>query len=386
MGPFCRSFPYGIVILIEILKNIQKRGNRIMIAVRELKLEKERRVIITSDVHANLPLFQQLLEKVNYTTDDYLFINGDLCEKGQDSLSTVAFARKLCAESDRVYITKGNCDVVHNYVFNNVEGIKNYMRQRKNSVLNEMLEQHGKTLDDFATLQELGEFYRRHFGELIDWLDQLPIAYETEDFIIIHAGIEDIPDWKETSEEFALYTPSFYEKGHQANKTVIVGHWPVVNYRATTKSSNSPIIDADKKIIALDGGNQIKRDGQLNALIMNGDEITYTYVDELKKEIITGSHVDETNRVGTVTYPNYEILVLEEGEFFTLCENKNLGIQQWIKNEFIHESMCKNDLSTTFLSVQAGETVSIIDDQQAKYSLVKLSSGEVGWIPKDCFI
>ncbi|WP_339253959.1 metallophosphoesterase [Sporosarcina sp. FSL W8-0480] len=357
-----------------------------MIDVRELKLERDRRVIITSDVHANLPLFQRLLEKVNYTSNDYLFINGDLCEKGTDSLSTVEFARKLCAESDRVFITKGNCDVVHNYVFNNVEGIKNYMRKRKNSVLNEMLDQHGKTLSDFETLQELGEFYREHFGGLIDWLDQLPIAYETEDFIIIHAGIEDIPDWKETSHEFALYAPSFYEKGHQADKTVIVGHWPVVNYRANEPSSNSPIIDLDKKIIALDGGNQIKRDGQLNALIMNGEEITYTYVDELKKEIITRSHVDETNRVGTVTYPNYEIRVVEEGEFFTLCENKNLGIQQWIKNEFIHEGMCKNDLCTTFLSVQAGETVSIIDDQQAGYSLVKLSSGEVGWIPKDCLL
>ena len=107
-------------------------------------MDENRRVIITSDIHANLPLFQELLEKVNYTPEDYLFINGDLCEKGPDSLSTVAFTRKLSAESDRVFITKGNCDVVHDYVFNNVEGIKNYMRKRKNSVLNEMLHRHGK--------------------------------------------------------------------------------------------------------------------------------------------------------------------------------------------------------------------------------------------------
>ena len=236
-----------------------------MIDVRELKLDKNRRVIITSDIHANLPLFQELLEKVNYTPEDYLFINGDLCEKGPDSLSTVAFARKLSAESDRVFITKGNCDVVHDYVFNNVEGIKNYMRKRNNSVLNEMLHRHGKTLDEFETLQQLGEFYRGHFEEELDWLDQLPIAYETDEFIIIHAGIEDISDWKDTSREFALYAQSFYEKGHQADKTVIVGHWPVVNYRANTVSSNCPIIDLEKKIIAIDGGNQIKKDGQLNA-------------------------------------------------------------------------------------------------------------------------
>ena len=89
-------------------------------------------------------------------------------------------------------------------------------------------------------------------------------------------------------------------------------------------------------------------------------------------------------RVGTVTYPNYELRILQEEDFFTLCENINLGIEQWIKNEFIHDNKCKNDLSTTFLSVEKGETVSVVDDRHAGYALVKLRSGEVGWIPKDC--
>ncbi|WP_262177151.1 metallophosphoesterase [Saccharococcus sp. Marseille-Q5394] len=357
-----------------------------MIDVRELKLEKDRRVIITSDIHANLPLFQELLEKVNYTKEDYLFINGDLCEKGPDSLSTVAFARKLSVESDRVFITKGNCDVVHDYVFNHVEGIKNYMEQRKHSILNEMLDLHGKSLDEFATLQELGEFYRSHFGEVLAWLDQLPIAYETDDFIIIHAGIEDIPVWKETSRKYALYAQAFYEKGHQADKTVIAGHWPVVNYRANAVSSNCPLIDLEKRVIAIDGGNQIKEDGQLNAILIEGEDISYTYVDGLNEKTIIRDHVDERGRVGTVTYPNYELRLLKEEEFFTLCENTNLGIEQWIKNEFIHEGRCKNDLSTTFLSVEKGETVSIVDDRHDGYALVKSSSGEVGWIPKDCLL
>ncbi|WP_432360928.1 metallophosphoesterase [Sporosarcina sp. UB5] len=356
-----------------------------MIEVRKLKLDENRRMIITSDIHANLPLFQQLLEKVNYTTEDYLFINGDLCEKGPDSLSTVAFARKLSAESDRVFITKGNCDVVHDYVFNGVEGIKNYIRQRKHSILNEMLDRHGKTLDEFATLQELGDYYQTCFGEVLDWLDALPIAYETDDLILIHAGVEDIPDWKQTSNEYALYAQAFYEKGHQADKTVIVGHWPVVNYRAEAVSSNSPLIDLEKKIIAIDGGNQIKKDGQLNALIIEGKEITYTYVDSLNEKTISRTYRDEMGRVGTVTYPNYELRIIQEEDYFTLCENVNLGIEQWIKNEFIQVNKCKTDLSTTFLSVEKGETVSVVDDRHEGYALVKSHIGEVGWIPKDCF-
>ncbi len=121
-------------------------------------------------------------------------------------------------------------------------------------------------------------------------------------------------------------------------------------------------------------------------LVIDGEEITYTYVDELDEKTITRSHTDDRGRVGTVTYPNYELRIVQEEDYFTLCENINLGIEQWIKNEFIQDDKCSNDLSTTLLSVEKGETVSIVDERQAGYTLVKLRTGEVGWIPKDCYV
>lgn len=355
-----------------------------MIDIQPLDLDKNRRIIIVSDIHANLPLFKRLLEKVKYTTEDYLFINGDLCEKGPDSIATVAFARELASCADRVFVTKGNCDVVHQYVFNNVEGIKNYMAKQPHSILNEMLKQHDRQLEHFPSLQELGEFYREYFGETLDWLDHLPVGYETDEFIVIHAGVENRKDWRNTSLESALYMPSFYEQGHQLDNMVIVGHWPVVNYRSETVSSNSPVIDTTKRIISLDGGNGIKKDGQLNALIIKNGEITCTYVDELEEKEIVQDHMDLTNRVGTVTYPNYELIEIQKESYFTLCENVKLGIQQWVKNEYIDNVMCKGDVSTTFLSVKKEETVSIVNATCDGYTLIKKSDGSVGWIPKEC--
>lgn len=354
-----------------------------MIDIQPLDLDKNRRIIIVSDIHANLPLFKRLLEKVQYTTEDYLFINGDLCEKGPDSLATVAFARELASCSDRVLITKGNCDIVHQYVFNNVEGIRNYMVKQQYSILNEMLEQHNRQLEHFPTLQELGTFYREHFGETLDWLENLPIGFETDEFIVIHAGVENRDDWRNTSLESALYMPSFYEQGHKVDKTVIVGHWPVVNYRSEMVSSNSPVIDTAKRIISLDGGNGIKKDGQLNALVMENGKLSCDYVDELEEKEIVQDHLDTTDRVGTVTYPNYELVELQKESSFTLCENVKLGIQQWVKNEYIDNGMCKSDVSTTFLSVKKGETVSIVNAACEGYTLVKTSGGSVGWIPKE---
>lgn len=360
-----------------------------MIKVRQLELDKSKRSIIISDIHANLALFKNLLRKVNYTKEDYLFINGDLCEKGNESLAVIEYVREIFKQSTNVYITKGNCDVVHRYVFNGDEGITSYMKRQKNSILNEMLAKYDKSLEDFAELSQLARFYRQHFHEEIEWLESLPIAYETEEFIIIHAGIEDIKDWKQTEEKTALYARAFYEQGHQAEKLVIVGHWPVVNYRAQQVSSNNPLIDFDKKVIALDGGNQIKKDGQLNALIIDNGTYSFAYVDELSEEmIVKKEHVDFSERIGTVTYPNYEMKIIKEDKYFTLCENSKLGIQQWIKNEYLlvenEQVHCKNDLSTTFISVYQGDRVWVVDDECDGYSLVKKASGEVGWIPKDC--
>ncbi|WP_342504753.1 metallophosphoesterase [Sporosarcina sp. FSL K6-2383] len=360
-----------------------------MIEVKHLQLDKTKRSIVISDIHANLQLFKKLLTKLQYTSEDYLFINGDLCEKGPASLEVVDYVRNMSEESTNVFITKGNCDVVFRYVYNGDEGIISYMDRRKDSILNEMLSKCGKSLEDFADLQELAHFYQHYFSEELDWLDALPAAFETDDFIIIHAGIEDIKDWQLTDEQFALSASAFYEKGHQANKTVIVGHWPVVNYRAKQISSHNPLIDLKKHMIALDGGNQIKVDGQLNALIIENGTYSYTYVDELTHEmIVQQDHVDPTERIGTVTYPNYQMKIIEQGEFFTLCENSNLGIQQWIKNEYLlvedGQPYCKDDLSITFLSVEKGESVFIVDDTCEGYTLIKRNNGEVGWIPAYC--
>jgi protein phosphatase len=360
-----------------------------MIDVRSLQLDQTKRSIVISDIHANVNLLKKLLHKLNYKEDDYLFINGDLCEKGANSLEVVKYIQDL-SKQPNVYVTKGNCDVVYRYVLDGDEGIISYMNNQKNSILNEMLSKYSKSLEDFANVEEIAQFYRMHFLDEMEWIESLPIAYETDDFIIIHAGIENMEDWKHTEEAFALYAKAFYEKEHQADKMVIVGHWPVVNYRSVQVSSNNPIIDLDKKIIAIDGGNQIKADGQLNALIIENGTYSFTYVDELIEEmIVQKDYINLLQRTGTVTYPNYEIQIIKQEEYFTLCKNSKLEIHHWIKNEYVMveegQTYCKGDLSTTFLSVKQGEKVWVLDHECAGYFLIKRENGEVGWVPIDCF-
>lgn len=360
-----------------------------MIQIKKIHVQKGKRAIVISDIHANVALFKRLLDKVNYTSDDYLIINGDMCEKGMNSLEVIEYIRMLSKEHPHVYITKGNCDVLFRYVENNVKGIISYMERQKYSILNEMLKLYHNSIVDYKDLRELEAFYRRNFSEILNWIERLPNVIEMENYIIVHAGVENRVDWQNTSEDFSLSNDAFYEKGHQADKVVIVGHWPVVNYRANQISSHMPLIDLEKKIIAIDGGNQIKKDGQLNALILQNESYQISYVDELEQEAeICKEHIDTTKRVGTVVYPHYEMKILHQERYFTLCENHGLGIKQWVKNEYLRKDestvQCKTDVSTTFLSVKEKEKVSIIDYSTEGYILVKNQKGEVGWIPKDC--
>ncbi len=56
--------------------------------IKKLSIPNDVRVIIISDIHGELDLFKELLYKVNFNDEDYLIINGDLCEKEEIVLAS----------------------------------------------------------------------------------------------------------------------------------------------------------------------------------------------------------------------------------------------------------------------------------------------------------
>ena len=72
-------------------------------------LPPNRRIIAVSDIHGNLPFFLSLMEKIRLTPEDILVLDGDMLEKGRDSL---ALLRRLMAlaRTHTLYPLCGNCD------------------------------------------------------------------------------------------------------------------------------------------------------------------------------------------------------------------------------------------------------------------------------------
>lgn len=357
--------------------------------IKELLIPTNARIIVISDIHGELDLFKELLEKVNFSKEDYLIVNGDLCEKGSNSIGVVSYIMELAATNSKVHVTEGNCDTLVEDLLAENPKLINYLCKR-NSIISEWLEQLGYSINAETDVKEIKEMLLGHFEKEITWLTELPTAIETDNYIFVHAGLENVANWKDTARDTAITIPAFLEKSHRADKYVVVGHWPVVNYSSNVPSNN-PIIDSDKRIIATDGGNTIKSTGQLNAFVINRDSsrdsFSYTYVDRLATcEVVADFHA-EAEMVGSVSYPLYGITPVEKGANFTLCKQAETDQLYHVKNEYIRQDEAgnftvKTDVSCAQLNVRKGDIVSLVDDSCTEYSLIK-KAGEEGWVRKD---
>ena len=73
------------------------------------KIKGDYRCIVISDIHGHLDRFKQLLNKVNYTSNDYLVILGDFVEKGDQVIDTIHFVQEL-DKNEKTYVLAGNCE------------------------------------------------------------------------------------------------------------------------------------------------------------------------------------------------------------------------------------------------------------------------------------
>jgi protein phosphatase len=201
--------------------------------VKPLVLPVVGRVICVSDIHGELDLFVRLLEKVGFGEDDVLVLVGDLYTKGTQCRETLRYMMEL-SERPNVHMLRGNAD----------------------------------WLQDDLTAEEVA------------WLEALPHIIETDEYIFVHGGLT-TDNLQEQTARACMKNDNFLEKSPpRSGKWQVVGHWPVGMYHHGFPDAN-PIVSHEKRVIAIDGGNIIKSEGQLNAFIIENGEFSHTHVDKL---------------------------------------------------------------------------------------------------------
>ena len=357
--------------------------------VKRLTLDSNKRLIFVSDIHGDVDTFKKGLEKINFCDDDYLFIIGDITEKGdfKKNLECYRYIMEL-SKKDNVYPMAGNCDEVLRFILpeEQKENFLYYTVVREHSILNDIAYEMNYKLSMDMDVRDFVDKVRVKYKDLYDFMDSLDdVIIINNEIVLVHGGLDDLNNIPEYSLSLLKYD-NFYEKSEGVEKLTIVGHYPTRNYRHDISCCN-PIFDFNKKIISIDGGNHIVKGGQINFVTLESLDsmnFSYVYVDHYNKHIMKHD-IDYTTPQTPVniTYGNNEIEILSTDLDFYYIRHVKSKTCMWVHTSYVYQDE-KNgkyycyDASNQFLSVRKGDEISVIRIAQP-YSVIK-KNGYIGLI------
>lgn len=337
------------------------------------------RVIVISDIHGNLSLYQKLLQKVGYKKNkDRLLLLGDLVEKGSENLALVRYVMKQCQE-ENVYCLMGNCDFVAKNVLYSyrLAFLRSVLDGRKNSLIHEMADHIHISYHDMDMSTYCQKLRAAFLAELA-FLNDLPHVIETPSYIFAHSAIENEETFGQDFRE-VMAMPLFFNRKVHFHKPVIVGHMPVSEY-CRQIACFDPLYDPDKNIYSIDGGNMVKDAGQLNALILEGNHVSSIHVED-KPLAYANKDVDPGVQIPFfINWNQGEIEILEEGLKQVKVFSKHLNRTFWIDKAFVSkskEAIKGTDFTNYQMPLKKGERVHVVFTYEDKVQIKK--HGQLGW-------
>ena len=202
-----------------------------------------------SDIHGCIKELQKQMEQVDLDGDNRIVFLGDYIDRGDSSFQVLQFIRDLQKKygDKKVIVLKGN----HEQMF--LEWIDNYRNictddSKEHMIFNDWLvtdfKSGANTINTFISKQQMDflnqisttasiekisseavKMILSNHEKLILWIKNMPLYYETENQIFVHAGVdeeaEDYWMWGTTENIFLSKFPATKGKFY---KTIISGH------------------------------------------------------------------------------------------------------------------------------------------------------------------
>lgn len=361
-----------------------------MNSIINIKLPEKCRILAVSDIHTAWQTLEGLLNKAEYDSqNDYLVIVGDILEHGSDNIRTLEYIKSLCGKSDKAICLLGNNDTMcarmaYTYDF---ERFQQQFYRNDHNTFRQMANTLGYTDCWEGNWLEMREKTVEKYGELLSFVRNLPVCLETDEYVFVHAGLEDRPDWRNTDDNYAITVPWFLRKENPTGKWLVFGHYPTYNYKRSN-ATNLPIIDGEKKMICIDGGMSIKKACQMNILIIQKDGNNYTH------EIIWDTPFEKRTVKADfscglqpvyVDWTQQDMVILDEMGYVTKIRDNISGIEGYFPKREIYEFDGKPHVYqflSSFPAVNKGETVSVCAED-GTMTLVITENAVVGWIPSE---
>ena len=346
-------------------------------------IEPGRRVLVISDIHANLPYFHGLLRKVGFCSDDVLILNGDFLEKGAESLRTLREVMAL-ADQGNVIPIMGNCDdwaAIFSPDTHWEKNLQKYLRFRRRGLLWDMTLELGLNPLELPAFEQFKRLLAEHFRAEFAFLDALPQAVQAGRYTFAHAAVYPGKPLEAHTVGELLRCDAWYNLGYSFDNWVVVGHYPVMLYCDDIVCAN-PIIDRERHIACIDGACVLKDDGQLNCLIIpdiTGDGLSFEAYDPFPVRTVLSDQA-ASERSAYIRWGDSRVQVLEPGGEFSRCRHVRTGYELDILTKYLFTdgkyTDC-NDCTDYVLPLKAGDRVGVVEESSRGY-FVK-HNGVSGW-------
>ena len=361
-----------------------------MNSIIKLDLPENCRIIAVSDIHTCCDLLDTMLKKVKYNPDeDYLVILGDILEHWSNNINTLKYVYKL-SRNDKVYCLLGNNDtfsarMAFSYPYKRFSE-KFYIS--KYGIDNAFLQMAKSVGYDYCTEEnwlDIRKAVLSEYGKELEFLRNLPVCLETDNYVFVHAGLENRPDWRNTDENYAITVPWFMRKENPTDKWLVVGHFPTYNYKRS-ETTNLPIVDSKKKMIAIDGGLGIKTACQMNFFIINKDGDNYSHEvvwdTPFEKKVVKEDFSCDLKPL-YVDWSNQDMVILDEKDGIVHLRDNVTGNEGYIPKREAYEfdgAIHVYQFLSSFPTVQKGQQVYFCNEDN-DMALVITKDAVVGWLP-----
>lgn len=224
-----------------------------------------------SDIHGDYEKYIKMLEFINFSDKDVLYVIGDVIDRGNQSIRIL----QDMMLRDNVIPIIGNHEYMAisclKFLMNDIteDNIKNISDEMIQGLLEWQNVGGQTTMDEFHKLE------REEQQDIIDYLEEFSL-YETvrihgNEFVLVHAGLSNFSEDK-ALEDYQLYEMIFeqpdYNEIYYKNKFLVTGHYPT---RAIDNNPKPDYIYKANHHIAIDCG--CGYGGQLGAICLdNGKE------------------------------------------------------------------------------------------------------------------
>lgn len=364
--------------------------------IQKLHVPTGHRILCISDIHGEYDFLVDGLSAVGFCKDDILFINGDLIEKGPESLKTLRYVMQL-TEMGNVYVIMGNNDGYKLEILQQesawsdtkfLEEAGDCIRRNRPSILLDMMKEAGIAMPDKENVAAVRKQLCGIFQKELDFIRALPTIIETQTLVLVHGGVPSL-DFEELVQHNAfdfMKNDAFMEKGFCFDRYVVVGHWPVLLYSHDPLKKIPlrlhPLIDHERKIINIDGGLSLKDSAQLNFLILpdiESEEFEVFAFDYFKEAIALDSQ-EASEDFLNITWVNRQVEIVDKGEEFTKIRHLPSGRELDVRTACLYTwqgEQCCDDYTDYEVPVQPGDKLKIME-VTSRGCIIK-KEGVIGW-------